>query len=117
MSSNPRNHDHKKYSGPHGNCEGVKRGKYNCQLREHNRFGQNMSREKNKHSMESGMESIRKGYIYISALLFQIHKKKKKKWDSGTDTTLTSTCTTCEERGSGDSCHGRVIRNQQYLYP
>ena len=38
-----------------------------------------MSRERNEHSMESGMESIRKGYIYISALLFQILKKKKKK--------------------------------------
>ena len=38
-----------------------------------------MSRERNEHSMESWMESIRKGYIYISALLFQILKKKKKR--------------------------------------
>ena len=54
--------------------------------------------------MESGMESIRKGYIYISALLFQILKiiiiiKR----DSGTGTTLTGTDTTCAKRGSGHS--------------
>ena len=36
-----------------------------------------MSRERNELSMESGMESIRKGSIYIAALLFQIYKKKK----------------------------------------
>ena len=37
-----------------------------------------MSRERNELSMESGMESIQKGSIYIAALLFQIYKKKKK---------------------------------------
>ena len=30
FGSNPRNPDHKKYSGPHGRCESVKRRKYNC---------------------------------------------------------------------------------------
>ena len=65
-----------------------------------------MSRERNELLMESGMESIQKGYIYISALLFQIHKikkKKKKKWDSGTGTTLTGTGTTLAKRGSRHS--------------
>ena len=42
-----------------------------------------MSRERNEHSMESGMESIRKGYIYISTLLFQILKKIKNKIKKG----------------------------------
>ena len=69
-----------------------------------------MSRERNEHSVESGMEGIRKGYIYISALLFQIYKKKekkekKKKWDSGTGTnftgsTFTGTGTTYAKTGS-----------------
>ena len=64
-----------------------------------------MSRERNEHSAESGMEGIRKGYIYISALLFQIYKNiyKKNIWDSGTGTTLTGTGTTCAKSGSGHS--------------
>ena len=37
-----------------------------------------MSRERNEHSVESEMEGIRKGYIYILALLFQIQTKKKR---------------------------------------
>ena len=45
-----------------------------------NQVGQSMSRERNEHSMDSKMEGIRKGYIYISALLFQIYKKKKGQW-------------------------------------
>ena len=55
--------------------------------------------------MESGMESIRKGYIYISTLMFQILKiiiiiiKR----DNGTGTTLIGTDTTCAKRGSGHS--------------
>ena len=89
------NHDHKKYSGPHGKCEGVKRGMYNCELREHNQFGQNMSRERNEHSMESGMESIRKMiHLYIGTTVPNSQKKKKR--DSGTSTT-------CAKRGSGHS--------------
>ena len=39
-----------------------------------NQVGQSMSRERNEHLVESEMEGIRKGYIYISALLFQIYK-------------------------------------------
>ena len=63
-----------------------------------------MSRERNELSMESGMESIQKGSIYIAALLFQIYKKKKKKkWDSGTGTTFTGTGTTCAKPGRGKS--------------
>ena len=69
-----------------------------------------MRRERNEHSVESEMEGIRKGYIYISALLFQNYKNMKKKekrkkkiWDSGTGTTLTSTGTTCAKSGSGHS--------------
>ena len=38
-----------------------------------NQVGQSMSRGRNEHSVESEMEGIRKGYIYISALLFQIY--------------------------------------------
>ena len=72
-----------------------------------NQVGQSMSRWRNEHSVESEMESIRKEYIYISALLFQIYKKmkkkEKKKWDSGTGTTLTSTGTTRTKSGSGHS--------------
>ena len=41
-----------------------------------NQVGQSMSRERNEHSVEFEMEGIRKGYIYISALLFQIFKKQ-----------------------------------------
>ena len=41
-----------------------------------NQVGQNMRGERNEHSMESEMEGIRKGYLYISALLFQIKKKR-----------------------------------------
>ena len=74
-----------------------------------NQVGQSMSRERNEHSVEFEMEGIRKGYIYISALLFQIYKKKKKR-DSGTGTTLTGTGTTltgtgttCAKRGSSHS--------------
>ena len=72
-----------------------------------------MSRERNELSMEYGMESIRKGSIYIAALLFQIYKKKKKmgqwyryhfhryryhlcktwQWGIDTDTALTGTGT------------------------
>ena len=65
-----------------------------------NQVRQSMSRERNEHLMESEMEGIRKGYIYISALLFQIYKNMqkeiKKKWDSGTGTT-------CAKSGSGHS--------------
>ena len=60
-----------------------------------------MSGKRNEHSVESEMECIRKGYIYISALMFKIYKKKKR--DSGTGTTLTSTGTTCAKSGSGHS--------------
>ena len=72
-----------------------------------NQVGQSMSRERNEHSVESEIEGIRKGYIYISALLFQIYQKKKrkknekKKWDSGTGTPLTGTGTTHAKSGSG----------------
>ena len=71
-----------------------------------------MSRERNEHSVESGIKGMRKGYIYISALLFQIYKYKKmgqwyryhfhryqyrlcKKWQwpIGTGTALTGTDT------------------------
>ena len=58
-----------------------------------------MSRERNEHSVESGMEGIRKGYIYILALMFQIFLKNI--WESGTGTTLTGTGTTCAKTGSG----------------
>ena len=63
-----------------------------------NQVGQSMSMERHEHSMDSEMEGIRKGYIYISALLFQIYKKRR---DSGTGTTLTGTGTTRVKRGSG----------------
>ena len=69
-----------------------------------NQVGQRMSRERNEHSVEFEMKGIRKGYIYISALLFQIYKIKKmnkKNWDSGTGTTLTGT--TRAKSGSGHS--------------
>ena len=59
-----------------------------------------MSRERNEHAVKSGMEGIRKGYIYTSALLFPIYKKKKK-GDSGTATTLTDTGTTYAKKGNG----------------
>ena len=62
-----------------------------------------MSGKRNEHSVESEMEGIREGYIYISALLFQIYKNMKKKWDSGTGTTLTGTGTTCTKSGSDHS--------------
>ena len=102
------NPDHKKYNGPHGKCEGVKRRKYNCELRKHSQFGQNTSRERHEYAVKSGMESIRKGYIYISALLFPTYKYIYIYiyiyiWDSGTDTALTGTGTTYAKRSSGQS--------------
>ena len=77
-----------------------------------NQFGQNMSEERNEHSVESEMEGIRNEYIYILALMFQKkrkkrknkkkqkEKKKEKKWDSGTGTALTGTGTSNAKRGS-----------------
>ena len=61
-----------------------------------------MSREKNENAVKSEMEGIRKGYIYTSALLFPIFKKKKKR-DSGTVIALTGTGTTYAKRDSGQS--------------
>ena len=56
-----------------------------------NQVGQNMRGERNEHSMESEMEGIRKRvYLYIGTAV-QILKKRKRKWDSGTGTTLTGT--------------------------
>ena len=69
-----------------------------------------MSRERNEHVVKSGMEGIQKGYIYTSALLFLIYKKKKGqryqyhynwyryhykkgKWEFGTGTALIGTGT------------------------
>ena len=58
--------------------------------------GQGMSRERNEHPVESEMEGIQKSYIYWHCC----SKIKKKKKDSGSDTTLTSTGTTQAKTGS-----------------